>query len=62
MERKWISVKDELPKKEGYCAVLKNGNIYVPEIKYYGYSEGEDKFFCDFDNEVTHWIQLPDSI
>ena len=65
----WISVKDQLPKKDGdssiYCLVFDsyNGIVVRPYNEVHGCWDQEDgdDYYCDaVGGKITHWMPLPE--
>lgn len=64
MDNNWISVKEDLPKRESFYLVFANNNIHM---MYYGeYSTARNGWFNNGleiqpHMKPTHWMPLPPS-
>lgn len=56
----WISVEDELPKKEGkYIVCTEKGSVYCTRFYKGGGCEGI--FKTDINTHITYWMPLPEA-
>lgn len=69
MNNDWISVKDELPRKDGdstiYCIVfdVHDGVVVRPFNEYHqcwDREDGDDYYSDAIGGRITHWMPLPE--
>jgi hypothetical protein len=70
-EKQWISVKEKMPKEEGFYLVIvdesvgskKRGNIEISDCYKTVYSDNDKDLRCGikFQDYVTHWMPLPET-
>lgn len=56
---KWISVKDRLPKEDGWYLVYTRYIIVPPRVVQYK-KDAEYPFIGFYQNDITHWMPLPE--